>query len=67
MQTEVERHRLLTLKEAATFTGLHPDTLWRKVRRGEVPAIQLGGRGTSIRIDERELERWLYSRPGEAA
>jgi excisionase family DNA binding protein len=36
-------------------------TVRRMIAEGRIPAIQLGGRGTSIRIDEAELERWLYA------
>jgi hypothetical protein len=27
-------------------------------------AFQLGGSRSPIRVDERELEKWLYSKPG---
>jgi excisionase family DNA binding protein len=35
-------------------------TVERKIRVGELPALQLGGPCTPLRVDERELEEWLY-------
>jgi len=31
-----------------------------KIRRGQIPALQLGGKRNAIRVDEGELEAWLY-------
>ena len=64
--TNADRGRLLTVKETAALLDLHPMTVRRKIERGEIPALRLGNKGTSIRIDEAELQRWLYG-PGEAA
>jgi excisionase family DNA binding protein len=54
---------LLTVAEAAQRLRLHPMTVHKKIRRGEIPAIQVGGKYLPIRIDERELRAWLYSDP----
>ena len=49
--------QLLTLKEAAPHTRLHPETLGRLVRGGKGPAAtRLGGR---ILISEDNLSAWL--------
>ena len=53
------RSRLLTVRQAANRLGVHEDTVWRRIRRGDLPAVQLGGRGTAVRIDERQFEAWL--------
>ena len=58
--------RLLTLRETAERLGVSVDTVRRRIAEGALPAIQLGGRGTSVRVDPAELERWLYGEPGEA-
>jgi excisionase family DNA binding protein len=34
---------LLTLQEAADIVGCHYQTLYRRVRKGEVPALVAGG------------------------
>jgi excisionase family DNA binding protein len=62
LSIDVQR-RLLTIDEAAERLGLSRRTVQRKIASGEIPAFQLGGKGTAIRIDERELERWLESEP----
>jgi excisionase family DNA binding protein len=59
----ISHHRLLTVQETAERLAVHEDTVRRRIARGEIPAVQLGGRGSSLRIDERELEAWLYGRP----
>jgi excisionase family DNA binding protein len=41
-------------------------TVYRIVQRGSLPALQLGGKGHTVRIDERELDAWLYNQ-GDAA
>jgi len=53
------RSRLLTVRQAANRLGVHEDTVWRRIRRGDLPAVQLGGRGTAVRIDESQLEARL--------
>jgi excisionase family DNA binding protein len=55
---DVQR-RLITIDQAAERLGLSRRTVERKIEQGVIPALQLGGRGTAIRIDERELAGWL--------
>jgi excisionase family DNA binding protein len=55
--------RLLSVAEAAKLLGLHPMTVRRKIRAGQLPAVQLGGSGTAIRIPAGELDAWLESEP----
>jgi excisionase family DNA binding protein len=59
---DVQR-RLLTIDEVAERLGLSRHTVERKIAAGEIPALQLGGRHSPIRVDERELEAWLYLKP----
>ena len=63
---DVQR-RLLSVTEVAERLGVSRRTVPRKIATGEIPALQLGGKHSPIRVDERELERWLYSRLGESA
>ncbi len=61
-----EHGRLLAVPEVAVRTGLGISTVRRKIAEGEIPALRLGRKkGTSIRVDEAELERWLFSDPRE--
>ncbi len=68
MQTLTHAHaQLLTIKEVASILGLHAASVRTKIRRGELPAVQLGGAGSAIRVDRRELDGWIYANPDEAA
>jgi excisionase family DNA binding protein len=58
---DVQR-RLITIDQAAERLGLSRRTVERKIEQGLIPALQLGGKGTAIRIDERELAEWLAER-----
>jgi excisionase family DNA binding protein len=59
----VAARRFLTIRETARRLGVHEDTVCRRIANGEIPAVQLGGPGSAVRIDELELERWLYGIP----
>jgi excisionase family DNA binding protein len=59
--------RLLTIDAVAERLGVSRRTVERKIAAGEIPALQLGGRRSPIRIDERELEAWLYGNPKDAS
>ena len=62
MLTQAERRELLTVKEAAAVLRVHPMTVRRMIALGRIPAVQLGGPGTAVRIDRAELDRWLAER-----
>jgi excisionase family DNA binding protein len=59
-------HDFLTVNEAAELLGVTHQTVRRKIAQGELPAVQLGGRGSHIRIPRAAFERWLWS-GGETA
>lgn len=50
---------LLTLQEAADAVGCHYQTLYKRVRSGELPALVAGG---SYRISRDDLDAWLQER-----
>jgi len=56
----VSDRRLLTIDEVARRLGLTPRSVRDKIRRGVIPALQLGGKRNAIRVDEGELEARLY-------
>jgi excisionase family DNA binding protein len=59
------RAPLLTIPEVARRLGLHRDTVYRKIQRGEISAVRIGRDETGpLRVDERELEAFIY---GDAA
>jgi len=50
---------MLRLREAAKLLGLHPDTLKKKVRRGEIPGMKIGKRW---RFRASDLDLWVRSK-----
>jgi excisionase family DNA binding protein len=42
-------HEFITVKEAAVILRYDPDTVWRKIRRGEIPGVVKHGRMIRIR------------------
>ncbi len=47
---------LLTTKEIARYLRLRPETVLRKVKEGEIPAIKVGGH---FRFDKKQIDEWL--------
>ena len=47
---------LLTTREIAQYLRLRPETVLRKVRQGEIPAMKVGGR---FRFDREQIDDWL--------
>jgi len=50
---------LLTTEEIAKYLKLRPETVLRKVRKREIPAIRVGGR---FRFDKEQIDEWLRHR-----
>jgi excisionase family DNA binding protein len=68
MHTETAAgHEFLTVAEAADLLGVNHQTVRRKIREGEIPAVQLGGPGSHIRIPRNGLTAWLWSGGTETA
>jgi excisionase family DNA binding protein len=61
MSSAVAHRPLLTVEETAERLRVSPKTVRRFIDGGVVPALRVGG---SIRVDEGELEDWLYQDPG---
>ncbi|HXH89380.1 MAG TPA: helix-turn-helix domain-containing protein [Gaiellaceae bacterium] len=59
MLTDARIRELLTVKEAAQRLRLHPITVRRMIDDSRLPAAQLGGPGTAIRVNGTELDRLL--------
>jgi excisionase family DNA binding protein len=59
MSTIVEKPTWLTVKETARRLDLHEITVRRKIKAGEIPALQLGGAGCAVRVMEDDLRSWL--------
>jgi excisionase family DNA binding protein len=50
---------LLDVDEVGRRLGVSRQTVYRLVRVGDLPAIQLAGEGTSLRFDAGALQQWL--------
>jgi excisionase family DNA binding protein len=64
MATDVQAPQLLTVREVADRLKLSEKSVRRRIASGELPAVRLGGRGTQLRVDEREIDEYVY---GDAA
>ena len=53
MGTEV-----MTVSEVAQYLRVNPQTVYRKAKAGELPAVRIG---RAIRIRRSELDEWLKS------
>jgi excisionase family DNA binding protein len=51
----------LSVRAAAELLGVAPITIRRGIEAGELPATQLGGPGSSIRIPRDALTAWLWT------
>ena len=58
-QTEAAS-RLLTVREVAERTRLSERSIRGKIASGVLPAVQIGGRYSAVRIDEQELNEYIY-------
>ena len=47
---------LLTTKEVGSYLKLRPETVLRGVKKGEIPAIKVGGH---FRFDKNQIDEWL--------
>lgn len=52
-------NRLLTVHDVAEQFGWHPQTVREKARRGEIPAIKLGGRTSPYRFRQSAIDAFL--------
>lgn len=57
------RPRLLTVGEAAERLNVSKPTVYRRVAQGSLPALRVGDGYGPVRVDEDELEAWLYAPP----
>lgn len=51
--------RLLSVKAVSEQTTLPVSTVYDRIADGEIPAVRIG---RAVRIDERDLRRWIDSR-----
>ena len=49
----------MTTAEVAQFLQLHPSTVYKLVRKGQIPAFKIG---TDYRFYSDEIEKWMTGR-----
>jgi excisionase family DNA binding protein len=54
---------MMTIKEVAERLNVHPNTIRRLIKSGELASMRVGSRG--IRVDERDLEAYINRRKSE--
>lgn len=50
----MKRDELLTIEEAADWLAISKPTLWRMVRRGEIPVVKIARRNVRIKLSDIE-------------
>jgi excisionase family DNA binding protein len=51
-----EAMRLFTLREVAEYLKVHPGTVYRLVKNGQLPAARIG---RDLRFDPRLVQQWV--------
>lgn len=63
-QKRPERTQIMTPKEAAKYLGFHLVTVYRLLKKSEIPATKIGGQW---RFKKDILDAWLMSRMNKTA
>lgn len=63
MHKIADNRRLLTVAETANRLGVSVHTVRRHIGSGRLPAVQLGSRGSAVRVDEGDLDAFVYGLP----
>jgi excisionase family DNA binding protein len=64
MQSAERNDLLLTVEQVAARLQISKPTVYRLIANGQLPALQLAGPGSTLRISERELHEWLFGASG---
>ncbi len=58
-----ESREVMNIRQASQYLGVSPDTLYRYICDGEVPAFKLGNRW---KFKKATLDRWMERKMGQA-
>lgn len=56
MPERKDRDRLWTAEEVAEYLGMHPQTVYAKARKGEIPSLKIG---QARRFRPEEIDEWV--------
>lgn len=52
--------RLISLKEASAYLGIHPSSMYRLLKRGKIQAIKIG---SDWQFEYTKLDEWIDAQP----
>jgi len=53
---DIEKRKVLTIPEVSEYLRVSRQTIYRMLRRGDIPAFRIGG---DWRFNIEDLERWI--------
>jgi excisionase family DNA binding protein len=59
---KLPKSQVLTALELAGYLRIHPTTVYKLAKRGELPAFKVGG---DWRFNRASIEKWLESRKNQ--
>lgn len=57
-ETTIELREVMNIRQASEYLGISPDTLYKYLSHGSIPAFKLGNRW---RFKKTMLDRWMES------
>jgi len=57
----IRRLRLVTVKEISTYLRVHPSTIYRALKRGDLPGVKIG---SDWRFSLDSIDRWRRRQGG---
>ncbi len=58
-ETKYSLPRVMTVKELSDYLRVHPSTIYKLLRRGELPGFRIG---TDWRFNAEVIDRWCLER-----
>jgi excisionase family DNA binding protein len=59
IETKYSLPRVMTVKDLSEYLRVHPSTVYKLLRRGELPAFRIG---TDWRFNAEVIDRWCLER-----
>lgn len=63
-ETKFGMPRVMTVKDLCEYLRVHPSTVYKLLRRGELPAFRIG---SDWRFSAEEIDRWCLERNTKAS
>jgi excisionase family DNA binding protein len=58
---KVDNSRVMTVKELSDYLKIHPSTVYRQLKRGQLPAFKVG---SDWRFNVESIDRWRLGQDG---